>query len=191
MKIIKRNGTEVEFDITKIQNAITKANAEVIDGKQLLEDDIIYISQQIEKTCQKMHRALGVEEIQDLVEEKIMHMGAAEVARRYIKYRYEHELIRKANTTDESILSLIENENEELKQENSNKDTRIVSTVRDYVSGEVSKDLSRRLLLPKDIVKAHDDGIIHFHDMDYFMQHMRSEERRVGKECRSRWSPYH
>ena len=91
MKIIKRYGTEVEFDITKIQNAITKANAEVIDGKQLLEDDIIYISQQIEKTCQKMHRALGVEEIQDLVEEKIMHMGAAEVARRYIKYRYEHE----------------------------------------------------------------------------------------------------
>lgn len=172
MKIIKRNGTEVEFDITKIQNAITKANAEVIDGKQLLEDDIIYISQQIEKTCQKMHRALGVEEIQDLVEEKIMHMGAAEVARRYIKYRYEHELIRKSNTTDESILALVECNNEEVKQENSNKNPTINSVQRDYVAGEVSKDLGRRILLPKDVVKAHDEGIIHFHDMDYFLQHM-------------------
>ena len=172
MNVIKRNGQEVIFDITKIQNAIRKANAEVLENQQLSEDDIIYISQQIEKLCSKRHRALNVEEIQDIVEEMIIKYNAAEVARRYIKYRYEHELIRKANTTDESILSLIENENEELKQENSNKDTRIVSTVRDYVSGEVSKDLSRRLLLPKDIVKAHDDGIIHFHDMDYFMQHM-------------------
>ena len=163
MTVIKRNGQEVEFDIAKIQNAITKANNEVMENQQLSEDDIVYISQQIEKMCSKRHRALNVEEIQDIVEEMIIKYNAAEVARRYIKYRYEHELIRKANTTDDSILALLENENEELKQENSNKDTKILSTQRDYVSGEVSKDISRRLLLPKDVVDAHDKGIIHFH----------------------------
>lgn len=172
MKIIKRNGSEVDFDITKIQNAISKANAEVMEDKQLSEDDIIYISQQIEKMCKKMHRALNIEEIQDLVEEKIIQMGGAEVARRYIKYRYEHELIRKANTTDDAILALVECNNEEVKQENSNKNPTINSVQRDYVAGEVSKDLGRRVLLPKDVVKAHDEGIIHFHDMDYFLQHM-------------------
>lgn len=172
MKIIKRNGSEVDFDLSKIQNAISKANAEVIESKQLSEDDIVYISQQIEKICEKMHRALGVEEIQDLVEEKIIHLGGAEVARRYIKYRYEHELIRKANTTDDAILALVEGQNEEVKQENSNKNPTTNSTQRDYVAGEVSKDLGRRVLLPKDVVKAHDNGLIHFHDMDYFLQHM-------------------
>lgn len=118
-----------------------------------------------------MHRSLGVEEIQDLVESKIMKMGADDVARRYIKYRYEHELIRKSNTTDDQILSLIECNNEEVKQENSNKNPFVNSTQRDYMAGEVSKDLSRRILLPKDIVEAHDKGIIHFHDLDYFAQH--------------------
>lgn len=172
MKIIKRNGSEVDFDITKIQNAISKANAEVMEDKQLSEDDIVYISQQIEKQCKKMHRALHIEEIQDLVEEKIMQMGGSEVARRYIKYRYEHELIRKANTTDDSILALVECNNEEVKQENSNKNPTINSVQRDYVAGEVSKDLTRRILMPKDVIKAHDEGILHFHDADYFLQHM-------------------
>ena len=172
MTVIKRNGQEVEFDIAKIQNAITKANNEVMENQQLSEDDIIYISQQIEKMCSKRHRALNVEEIQDIVEEMIIKYNAAEVARRYIKYRYEHELIRKANTTDEGILALIENENEEVKQENSNKNPTVVSVQRDYVSGEVSRDLTRRLLLPKDIIKAHDDGIIHFHDTDFYLQKM-------------------
>ena len=172
MNVIKRNGQEVVFDVTKIQNAIRKANAEVLESQQLSEDDIIYISQQIEKICSKRHRALGVEEIQDIVEEMIIRYNAAEVARRYIKYRYEHELIRKANTTDEGILALIEDQNEEIKQENSNKNSTVVSVMRDYMAGEVSKDLSRRIILPKEVVRAHDEGIIHFHDMDYFAQHM-------------------
>lgn len=172
MTVIKRNGQEVEFDIKKIQNAITKANNEVMENQQLSEDDIIYISQQIEKMCSKRHRALNVEEIQDIVEEMIIKYNAAEVARRYIKYRYEHELIRKSNTTDEGILALIENENEEVKQENSNKNPTVVSVQRDYVAGEVSRDLTRRLLLPKDIIKAHDEGIIHFHDTDFYLQKM-------------------
>ena len=171
MTIIKRNGTEVEFDISKIQIAISKANNEVLESKQLSEDDIVFISQQIEKICLKMHRALNVEEIQDLVEEKLIRYGAAEVARRYIKYRFAHELIRKGNTTDEQILALIENQNEEVKQENANKNPTIISTQRDYMAGEVSKDISRRILLPKEVVDAHDAGLIHFHDMDYFGQH--------------------
>lgn len=166
MTVIKRNGQEVAFDVSKIENAIRKANNEVMENQQLSDDDIVYISHQIEKMCSKRHRALNVEEIQDIVEEMIIKYNAAEVARRYIKYRYEHELIRKSNTTDESILALIENENEEVKQENSNKNPTVASVQRDYIAGEVSKDLSRRILLPKDIVKAHDDGLIHFHDMD-------------------------
>lgn len=172
MKIIKRNGAEVDFDIKKIQNAISKANAEVMEDRQLSEDDIEYISYQIEKRCQKMHRALNVEEIQDLVEENIIRMGRAEVARKYIKYRYTRELVRKSNTTDDAILALVEGQNEEVKQENSNKNPTTSSVQRDYVAGEVSKDLTRRVLLPEEIVKAHDSGIIHFHDADYFLQHM-------------------
>ena len=168
MTIIKRNGSEVSFDISKIQNAIRKASAEVEDIHQLSEDDIVFISHQVEKVCEKRHRSLNVEEIQDIVEEKLIQYNYAEVARCYIKYRFKHELIRKGNTTDEQILALIENSNEEIKQENANKNPTIVSTMRDYMAGEVSKDISQRYLVPADIWKAHKDGIIHFHDMDYF-----------------------
>ncbi len=171
MTIIKRNGQEVEFDLSKIQNAIRKASNEVPEEEQLSEDDVIFISQQVEKVCLKRHRALNVEEIQDLVETKLIQYNYAEVARCYIKYRFKHELIRKGNSTDEQILSLIENQNEEVKQENANKNPTIISTQRDYMAGESSKDISRRLLLPKDVVDAHDTGLIHFHDMDYFAQH--------------------
>lgn len=171
MTIIKRNGAEVSFDIKKIQNAIRKASAEVEENHQLSEDDIVFISQQIEKICEKRHRALNVEEIQDLVEEKLIQYNYAQVARCYIKYRFKHELIRKGNTTDDQILSLIENSNEEIRQENANKNSTVLSTQRDYMAGEVSKDISRRILLPKQIVELHDKGIAHFHDMDYFGQH--------------------
>ncbi len=172
MTIIKRNGSEVSFDISKIQNAIRKASLEVEESHQLSEDDIIFISQQVEKVCEKRHRSLNVEEIQDIVEEKLIQYNYAEVARCYIKYRFKHELIRKGNTTDEQILSLIENANEEIKQENANKNPTVNSVQRDYMAGEVSKDITRRILLPNDIVTAHDKGIIHFHDADYFAQHM-------------------
>lgn len=172
MTIIKRNGSEVPFDIAKIQNAIRKASLEVEETHQLSEDDIAFISQQVEKVCGKRHRSLNVEEIQDIVEEKLIQYNYAEVARCYIKYRFKHELIRKGNTTDEQILSLIENENEEIKQENANKNPTVNSVQRDYMAGEVSKDITRRILLPNDIVTAHDKGIIHFHDADYFAQHM-------------------
>ena len=172
MIIIKRSGAEVEFDVNKIRNAITKANNETLESNQLPLEKIIQMSDEIEMICNKKHRALGVEEIQDLVEEKIMQYGAFEVARKYIKYRYEREMVRRSNTTDEQILSLIERDNEELKQENSNKNPIINSVQRDYMAGEVSKDLSKRILLPKDIVEAHEKGIIHFHDMDYYAQHM-------------------
>ena len=171
MTIIKRNGTEVSFDITKIQNAIRKASLEVEEKYQLSEDDIMFISQQIEKVCEKRHRALNVEEIQDIVEEKLIQYNYAQVARCYIKYRFKHELIRRGNTTDDQILSLIENANEEIRQENANKNSTVLSTQRDYMAGESSKDISRRILLPKDIIGNHDKGIIHFHDMDYFAQH--------------------
>jgi ribonucleoside-triphosphate reductase len=172
MIITKRNGTEVPFDINKIDNAITKAALEVDESHRLSSDDIHYIAQQIQKRCNTLDRAVNVEEIQDMVEEKLIQYNAAEIARKYIKYRYKHELIRKANTTDATILSLIENVNEEVKQENANKNPTINSTQRDYMAGEVSKDISRRILLPKDVVEAHDSGKIHFHDMDYFSQHM-------------------
>lgn len=171
MTIIKRNGTEVPFDIRKIQNAIRKASLEVEEMHQLSEDDIVFISQQVEKVCERRHRALNVEEIQDIVEEKLIQYNYAQVARCYIKYRFKHELIRKGNTTDEQILSLIENSNEEIRQENANKNSTVLSTQRDYMAGEVSKDISRRILLPKQIVELHDKGIAHFHDMDYFGQH--------------------
>ena len=171
MTIIKRNGSEVPFDVTKIQNAIRKASMDVEENHQLSEDDILFISQQVQKVCEKRHRALNVEVIQDLVEEKLIQYNYAQVARCYIKYRFKHELIRKGNTTDDQILSLIENTNEEIKQENANKNSTVLSTQRDYMAGEVSKDISRRILLPNDIITEHDNGVIHFHDMDYFGQH--------------------
>ena len=168
MKIIKRNGTEVQFDRSKIIAAITKANNEVLETEKLQNYDIEDIVNEIEVYCANINRALTVEEIQNLVENGIMKCNAYEVARHYITYRYTRALARKANSTDDQILSLIQRNNEELKQENSNKNPIIVSTQRDYMAGEVSKDISRRILLPKYVVEAHDSGIIHVHDLDYF-----------------------
>ena len=172
MKIIKRNGSEETFDREKIKNAMRKAVVEC-DGKpELSERQIDYISLVIEDHCEEMGRALSVEEIQELVESHIIMQGAAETAKRYIRYRFTRNLARRANTTDNQILSLIECNNEEAKQENANKNPIINSTQRDYMAGEVSKDLTRRILLPEEVVKAHDEGIIHFHDADYYAQHM-------------------
>ncbi len=172
MKIIKRNKAEVDFDISKISAAVTKANNVVEEDEKLTRMQIERISDSVQKSCEKMGRALSVEEIQDLVEKQIMAHGAYEVAKRYITYRYTRSLVRKSNTTDDRILSLIECNNEEVKQENSNKDPSVNSVQRDYMAGEVSKDITERILLPADIVEAHKQGIIHFHDSDYFAQHM-------------------
>ncbi len=172
MKIIKRNGSEVEFDITKIIIAITKANEVVDEAERMTPVQIRRLSESVELACQKMNRAPTVEEIQDLVETHIMAHGAYEVAKRYITYRYTRTLVRQSNTTDDKILSLIECNNEEAKQENSNKNPVVNSTQRDYMAGEVSRDITNRILLPRHIVDAHNDGIIHFHDSDYFAQHM-------------------
>ena len=172
MIVIKRNGSEVGFDITKIIAAITKANDTVDEGSRMTPIQIQRIAQSVELSCQKMNRSPSVEEIQDLVEHQIMAHGAFEVAKNYITYRYTRSLVRKSNTTDDKILSLIECCNEEAKQENSNKNPVVNSTQRDYMAGEVSRDLSERILLPADIVEAHREGIIHFHDSDYFAQHM-------------------
>ena len=172
MIVIKRNGTEVDFDITKIIAAITKANDSVEESARMTPMQIRRIADFVELQCLKMNRAPSVEEIQDLVEYQIMAHGAFEVAKSYITYRYTRSLVRKSNTTDEKILSLIECCNEEAKQENSNKNPVVNSTQRDYMAGEVSRDLSERLLLPPDIVEAHREGIIHFHDSDYYAQHM-------------------
>ena len=172
MKIIKRNGSEVDFDISKIIVAVTKANRVVADNLQLTSEQIRSLASNVESYCMHMGRAMSVEEIQDLVEDQIMKLGAYEVARRYITYRYVQNLKRTSNTTDERILSLIECNNEEVKQENSNKNPTVNSVQRDYMAGEVSKDLTNRLLLPKEIVEAHNEGILHFHDADYFAQHM-------------------
>lgn len=172
MKIIKRSGKEVDFDQNKITNAIIKANLTVDENEQLTEKQIAKIVDNITKLCKKTRRATSVEEIQDMVERGIMQEGAFSVAKNYITYRYERQLIRQANTTDKQILSLIECENEEVKQENSNKNPVVNSVQRDYMAGEVSKDITKRFLLPKDIVKAHESGEIHFHDADYFAQHM-------------------
>ena len=171
MKVIKRNGSEVEFDLSKIVNAISKANKAAI-REELTGAQIDEIAEYINFKCNKMNRAISVEEMQDMVENQIMAQGAFNVARCYVKYRYTRTLVRKSNTTDDRILSLIECNNEEVMQENSNKDPIINSVQRDYMAGEVSKDLTRRLLLPEDIVKADAEGIIHFHDSDYFAQHM-------------------
>ncbi len=172
MKIIKRSGTEVLFDIEKISQAVERANASVPEGVRLNDLQIKLISNNVMQTCEKMGRSLNVEEIQDLVENQIMNQRAFEVARNYITYRYKRALVRKSNSTDEQILSLIECNNEEVKQENSNKNPTVNSVQRDYMAGEVSKDITKRFLLPEDIVKAHEEGIIHFHDADYFAQHM-------------------
>lgn len=172
MKIIKRSGIEEIFDITKIIAAVQKANATVEEAERLTEEQIRDIGQFVEDAGAKMSRALSVEEIQDIVETRIMECGAFEVAKRYITYRYRRSLVRKSNTTDNQILSLIECNNEEVKQENSNKNPTVNSVQRDYMAGEVSKDLTMRMLLPQDVVKAHEEGIIHFHDADYFAQHM-------------------
>lgn len=172
MKIIKRNGQEAIFDEVKITNAIIGANKEVVETERLSEEEIDNITNDIKYKCQKMKRALSVEEIQNLVEDELMKLNAFSVAKKYITYRFQRALARQSNTTDDQILSLIECANEEVKQENSNKNPTVNSVQRDYMAGEVSKDLTRRILLPEDIVKAHDEGLIHFHDADYFSQHM-------------------
>ncbi len=172
MKIIKRNGEEAIFDINKISAAVSKANATVAAQEQLSEAQIQSIAGKVAQSCAERDGQIGVEAIQDLVEREIMEAGAFSVAKVYITYRYRHALMRKANSTDKQILTLLECENEEVKQENSNKNSTVVSVQRDYMAGEVSKDITRRFLLDEDIVKAHEDGIIHFHDADYFAQHM-------------------
>lgn len=171
MKIIKRNGSEADFDLGKIIAAVTKANA-ACEREELTSSQINDIAEFVEFKIKKANRALSVEEIQDIVEDQIMAQGAFEVAKRYVRYRYTRSLVRKANTTDNQILSLIECNNEEVKQENSNKNPTVNSVQRDYMAGEVSKDITKRILLPQDIVEAHEQGIIHFHDADYFAQHM-------------------
>ena len=171
MKIIKRNGSEADFDLNKIVIAVTKANNATEKG-ELSASEINDIAEYVEFKMAKANRALSVEEIQDIVEDQIMAKGAFEVAKRYVRYRYTRSLVRKANTTDNQILSLIECNNEEVKQENSNKNPTVNSVQRDYMAGEVSKDITKRILLPQDIVEAHEQGLIHFHDADYFAQHM-------------------
>lgn len=172
MKIIKRNGSEVEFDKSKIFKAILKANAEVEDCDRLLVSEIQTISDNIENECKGYIRSPDVEEIQDMVEDSIMKLGKYNLARTYITYRYKRSMVRQSNTTDDQILSLIECSNEEIKQENSNKNPTVSSVQRDYMAGEVSKDIAKRVLLPEDVVKAHEEGLIHFHDMDYYAQHI-------------------
>lgn len=172
MKIIKRSGTEVTFDIDKIVNAIRAANLEVEEGSRLTDRQVIYAAQNVAEACEKAGHTVSVEEIQDLVEDEIMRLYCYEVARHYIIYRYVQSLKRQKNTTDDKILSLIECNNEEVKQENSNKNPTVNSVQRDYMAGEISKDLTQRVLLPQEIVDAHNEGLIHFHDSDYFAQHM-------------------
>ena len=172
MKIIKRNGSEAVFDNSKIYAAISKANEAVEPIHRITDQQIQLITDRVTERCEELSRATSVEEIQDMVEREIMSIGAFTLAKTYITYRYTRELVRKSNTTDDRIMSLIECSNEDIKQENSNKNPTVNSIQRDYMAGEVSKDLTSRILLPQDIVKAHEDGIIHFHDADYFAQHM-------------------
>ena len=172
MKIIKRSGVEAPFDLEKITAAVVKANESVSDVEKMTPEQIAVISANMRTICEGMNRALSVEEIQDLVENQIMNQRAFSVARNYITYRYKRALVRKSNSTDEQILSLLEFDNEEVKQENSNKNPTVNSVQRDYMAGEVSKDITRRFLLPQDVVEAHEKGLIHFHDADYFAQHM-------------------
>ena len=172
MKIIKRSGVEAVFDINKVTEAIRKANEDAVEKEKLTEEQIQEVSNNVHKQCKKAKHSLGVEDIQNLVENELMRIQAYNIARRYITYRYRRALVRKANSTDEQILSLIECNNEEVKQENSNKNPTVNSVQRDYMAGEVSKDITKRFLLPDDVVRAHEEGIIHFHDADYFAQHM-------------------
>ncbi len=172
MKIIKRNGSEAVFASEKIKAAVIKANAAVGESDRISENAIKLIVENVEKKCEALSRAVSVEEVQDMVEDEIMKLSAFVLAKAYITYRYKRELVRKSNTTDDKILSLIECNNEEVKQENANKNPTVNSVQRDYMAGEVSKDITRRILLPEDVVKAHEEGIIHFHDSDYFAQHM-------------------
>ena len=172
MKIIKRNGSEAEFDIEKIVTAVSKANAAVEEAARMTPLQVRRIAESVVLSCEKLGRSPSVEEVQDLVERQIMAHGAFEVAKAYITYRYTRALVRQSNTTDDKILSLIECNNEEAKQENSNKNPVVNSTQRDYMAGEVSRDITNRILLPSDIVEAHNEGIIHFHDTDYYAQHM-------------------
>ena len=172
MKIIKRSGAEAPFDLDKITAAVVKANESVSDVEKMTPEQIAVISANMRTICEGMNRALSVEEIQDFVENQIMNQRAFSVARNYITYRYKRALVRKSNSTDEQILSLLEFDNEEVKQENSNKNPAVNSVQRDYMAGEVSKDITKRFLLPQDVVEAHEKGLIHFHDSDYFAQHM-------------------
>ena len=172
MNIIKRDGQEVQFDIEKITNAVRKANVTMPEVDRLSEKQILKISENVMKKCVKAERALNVEEIQNFVENELMDIKAFEIARKYITYRYKRAEARKTNTTDKQILSLIDCNNEEVKQENSNKNPIVVSVQRDYMAGEVSKDITNRFLLPEDIKEAHNNGLIHFHDADYFAQRM-------------------
>ena len=172
MKIIKRNGAEVPFDITKIITAVTKASDSVGGKARLSREQITDIAAAVTDQCQALNRAVSVEEVQDMVENQLMDIKAHDIARHYITYRYVQSLKRQTNTTDERILSLIECQNEEVKQENANKNPTVNSVQRDYMAGEISKDLTARLLLDPEIVKAHQEGLIHFHDSDYFAQHM-------------------
>ena len=172
MKIIKRNGSEVQFDINKIINAITAANLDVHESDRLSEREIRFAAENVRDLCENAGHTVAVEEIQDMVEDQIMALDKFEVARGYIIYRYVQSLKRTSNTTDDKILSLIECNNEEVLQENSNKNPTVNSVQRDYMAGEVSKDLTMRMLLPQEVVNAHNEGIIHFHDADYFAQHM-------------------
>ncbi len=172
MKLIKRSGAEEIFNPEKIEAAVIKANDAVGEEDKISASDIKKITDRVSKKCEKLRRAVSVEEVQDMVEDEIMRLGAYTLAKAYITYRYKRALVRRANTTDDRIISLIECNNEEVKQENSNKNPTVNSVQRDYMAGEVSKDITRRILLPEDIVKAHEDGLIHFHDADYFAQHM-------------------
>ena len=172
MKLIKRNGSEVTFDSEKIYMAVEKANMAIDEMERISDREIRRVTDKVTKKCEKMKRSVSVEEVQDLVERELMATGNFTLAKTYITYRYTRELVRKSNTTDDKILSLIECNNEEVKQENANKNPTVNSVQRDYMAGEVSKDITRRILLPADIVKAHEEGIIHFHDADYFAQHM-------------------
>ncbi|MGN0075769.1 MAG: anaerobic ribonucleoside-triphosphate reductase, partial [Parafannyhessea sp.] len=170
MKIIKRNGSEVEFDVQKIVNAIKAANAEAPTEEQLSDREVKFASLNVQDECADAGHTVTVEEVQDLVEDQLMALDRFTVARKYIIYRYVQNQKRQKNTTDDKILSLIEANNEEVKQENSNKNPTVVSVQRDYMAGEVSKDLTMRQLLPQDVVEAHEEGIIHFHDADYYAQ---------------------
>lgn len=172
MKIIKRNGTEVDYDGQRIMSAVKKANEEAPTDGRMSELQIMVVEENVRNKLTKSHHTATVEEIQDIVIHEIMRQQAFRVAQLYTEYRYKQMLVRKKSTTDDAILALIEYENEEIKQENSNKNPMIVSTQRDYIAGEVSKDLTWRVLLPPDIVKAHDEGILHFHDADYFLMHI-------------------